>query len=42
MPNQITDAVIDIAPINTKIGGNPKYTSNNIPIGISNPARANP
>ena len=40
-PNQITDAVIAIAPINTKAGGNPKYTSVNIPIGINKPVSAN-
>jgi hypothetical protein len=34
-PNQITEAVIAIAPINTKAGGKPKYTSVNIPIGIN-------
>ncbi|MBK7524481.1 MAG: hypothetical protein IPI53_10065 [Saprospiraceae bacterium] len=40
-PNQITEAVIAIAPINTKTGGTPKYTSVNIPIGISKPVSAN-
>ena len=40
-PNQITEAVIAIAPINTNAGGNPKYTSANIPIGINNPVNAN-
>ena len=41
MPNQITEVVIAIAPINTKMGGKPKYTSDKIPIGINKPARAN-
>ena len=40
-PNQITEAVIAIAPINTNAGGKPKYTSVNIPIGINNPVSAN-
>ena len=40
-PNQITDTVIAIAPINTKAGGKPKYTSVNIPIGINKPVSAN-
>ena len=34
------EAVIAIAPINTNTGGNPKYTSDKIPIGINNPVRA--
>jgi hypothetical protein len=40
-PNQITEAVIAIAPINTNAGGKPRYTSVNIPIGINNPVSAN-
>lgn len=40
-PNQITEAVIAIAPINTNAGGKPKYTSVNIPIGINKPVSAN-
>ena len=39
-PNQITEAVIAIAPINTQAGGKPKYTSDNIPIGINRPVSA--
>ena len=30
-----------IAPIRTKTGGAPKYTSNNIPIGINKPIKPN-
>ena len=40
MPSHITEAVIAIAPIKTKIGGKPKYTSDKMPIGISNPVKA--
>jgi hypothetical protein len=40
-PNQITEDVIAIAPINTNAGGTPKYTSVNIPIGINKPISAN-
>lgn len=40
-PNQITEAVIAIAPIKTSRGGRPKYTSDNIPIGINKPVKAN-
>lgn len=36
-PNQITEAVIVMASINTKTGGKPKFTSVNIPIGINKP-----
>ena len=39
-PNQITEAVIAIAPINTNAGGKPKYTSVKIPIGINKPIKA--
>jgi hypothetical protein len=41
IPNQITEAVMAIAPINTKAGGKPKYTSVNIPMGINSPVSAN-
>ena len=37
MPSQITAVVIETAPMSTHIGGKPKYTSDKIPIGISNP-----
>jgi hypothetical protein len=40
-PNQITDTVIAMAPIKTNAGGNPKYTSVKIPMGINNPVSAN-
>ena len=40
MPSQITEADIAMAPINTKAGGKPKYTSVKIPIGINNPVSA--
>ena len=29
-----------MAPIKTKAGGNPKYTSDKIPIGINKPVKA--
>ena len=41
IPSHITDAVIEIAPINTNTGGIPKYTSVKIPIGINKPIMAN-
>jgi hypothetical protein len=41
-PNQITEVVIAIAPINTRAGGNPKYTSVNIPMGINKSSECQP
>ena len=41
MPSQTTETVIVIAPIKTKTGGKPKYTSDNIPSGINKPISAN-
>jgi hypothetical protein len=41
IPNQMTEVVILIAPINTKMGGSPKYTSDKIPKGIKSPPSAN-
>ena len=37
----MTEVVILIAPINTKMGGSPKYTSDKIPKGIKSPPSAN-
>jgi len=41
IPNHTTETVIAIAPIKTKTGGKPKYTSDKIPRGINKPVSAN-
>jgi len=41
MPSQTTEIVMAMAPINTKKGGSPKYTSDKMPNGMRRPVKAN-